>query len=62
VNDIMLLCSDGLSGEVTDPMILQLVDKHKDSLEAGVQALIKAACDNGGKDNVTVVLVRYLGK
>ena len=61
-NDILLLCSDGLSGEVTDPQILALVEKHKDNLEDGVQALIKTACDNGGKDNVTVVLVKYLGK
>ena len=60
--DILLLCSDGLSGEVTDPQILALVEKHQDSLEDAVQALIKQACDNGGKDNVTVVLVKYLGK
>ncbi len=60
--DILLLCSDGLSGEVTDPQILALVEKHKDNLEEAVQVLIKAACDNGGKDNVTVVLVKYLGK
>ena len=45
-----------------DPQILALVEKHKDNLEEAVQALIKAACDNGGKDNVTVVLVKYLGK
>ncbi len=61
-NDILLLCSDGLSGEVPDPQILALVEKHKGNLDEAVQALIKAACDNGGKDNVTVVLVRYLGK
>lgn len=60
--DILLLCSDGLSGEVTDPQILALVDKNKDNLEQGVQQLIKTACDNGGKDNVTVILVKYLGK
>jgi protein phosphatase len=61
-NDIILLCSDGLSGEVTDPKMLELVNAHGSDLEAAVQSLIKAACDNGGKDNVTVVLVRYLGK
>jgi len=62
VGDIVLLCSDGLSGEVTDPQILALVEKNKDNLEEAVQTLIKMACDNGGKDNVTVVLVKYLGK
>lgn len=60
--DIFLLCSDGLSGEVTDPNILATVEKFKDDLQGGVDSLIKQACDNGGKDNVTVVLVRYDGK
>jgi protein phosphatase len=58
----LLLCSDGLSGEVPDPQILALVEKHKDNLEEAVHTLIKAACDNGGKDNVTAILVKYLGK
>ena len=60
--DILLICSDGLSGEVTDPKMLELVKKHRNDLDAAVQALIKSACDNGGKDNVTVVLVKYLGR
>jgi protein phosphatase len=60
--DILLLCSDGLSGEITDPQILALVEKHKDNLEEGVNTLIKVACDNGGRDNVTAILVKYLGK
>lgn len=60
--DVLLLCSDGLSGEVTDAKMLELVKQHHDDLEAAVQALIKSACDNGGKDNVTVILVKYLGK
>jgi len=60
--DILLLCSDGLSGEITDPQILALVEKHMDNLEEGVNTLIKVACDNGGRDNVTAILVKYLGK
>ena len=60
--DILLICSDGLSGEVTDPKMLELVKKHRNDLDAAVQTLIKSACDNGGKDNVTVVLVKYLGR
>ncbi len=59
--DILLLCSDGLHGEVTDPNIQATVEKFKDDLQGGVDSLIKQACDNGGKDNVTVVLVRYDG-
>lgn len=60
--DIFLLCSDGLSGEVTDPNILATVEKFREDLQGGVDSLIKQACDNGGKDNVTVVLIRYDGK
>jgi serine/threonine protein phosphatase PrpC len=56
--DILLLCSDGLHGEVTDADIRATVEKFKDDLQGGVDSLIKQACDNGGKDNVTVVLVR----
>ena len=56
--DTLVLCSDGLSGEITDEQIADLVNEHSDDLEAGVQALIQLACDHGGKDNVTVVLVK----
>jgi serine/threonine protein phosphatase PrpC len=61
VGDILLLCSDGLSGEVTDPDMLKIVNDSIDDLDAAVNTLIKVACDNGGKDNVTVILVKYLG-
>ncbi|PIE65495.1 MAG: serine/threonine protein phosphatase [Deltaproteobacteria bacterium] len=60
--DILLLCSDGLSGEVPDAQILEIISGRIDDLDAAVETLIKAACDNGGKDNVTVILVKYLGK
>ena len=38
----------------------EIVADHADDLDKGVEVLIQAACDNGGKDNVTVVLVKYL--
>jgi len=52
----ILLCSDGLSGEVSDPEIteilkLDLNEKQKTDL------LIQKSLDNGGSDNVTVLLV-----
>lgn len=58
--DIYLLCSDGLSGEVTDEKMEELLRKTGDDLEAGVELLIKAACDNGGRDNVTCILAQYI--
>lgn len=55
--DQVLLCSDGLSNMVMDDGIYRIV-KNIGSLEERVKTLIKTANDNGGKDNVTVVLIR----
>lgn len=58
--DIFLLCSDGLNGEISDDEMLQAVLKHPGNLEDSVEAMIQLACDHGGKDNVTCVLVKYV--
>ncbi|MEZ5211475.1 MULTISPECIES: PP2C family protein-serine/threonine phosphatase [unclassified Gordonia (in: high G+C Gram-positive bacteria)] len=55
--DIVLLCSDGLNGELTDDEILAAVTET-DSLEEAAEALVECANISGGHDNVTVVLVR----
>ena len=60
--DIYLLCSDGLTGELTDPELLETVLEYRDDLEAAVESLIQQACDNGGRDNVTVILACYEGE
>ncbi|HAR44347.1 MAG TPA: Stp1/IreP family PP2C-type Ser/Thr phosphatase [Bdellovibrionales bacterium] len=59
--DALLLCSDGLSGLVTDEVILQIV--HKSAIEdndpkQAVEELIRRANENGGDDNVTAVIVK----
>jgi protein phosphatase len=56
--DQILLCSDGLSKMVPDADIANLL-KQSPTAEAACQALVGAALNNGGKDNVTVVLARY---
>jgi serine/threonine protein phosphatase PrpC len=53
----LLLCSDGLSDLVPSADIRDAVESHAGNPEAGVRALIAAANDAGGKDNVTVVLI-----
>jgi PPM family protein phosphatase len=58
--DIYLLCSDGLSDMVDDAGIAQLL-LACDSLESGTRALIAAANDAGGKDNISVILGRVAG-
>ncbi len=55
--DLYLLCSDGLSGMVTDEQILDIVDSSKDDLSAAVERLIEQANEEGGEDNVTAILV-----
>jgi serine/threonine protein phosphatase PrpC len=53
----LLICSDGLSDLVTSQAILGAVEANAGSPKAAVQALIDAANQAGGKDNVSVVLV-----
>jgi PPM family protein phosphatase len=58
--DLYLMCSDGLSDMLDDAGIAQVLQTH-DSLETGTRALIDAANDAGGKDNISVILVRASG-
>ena len=58
VDDIYVLCSDGLSGRMGDDEIRALVSGNAGDLEAASQALVDLANANGGEDNVTVVLLK----
>src|SRR5438105_15514225 len=57
--DIFLLCSDGLSGMVSDEVMQAIVAKSATNLEAAAKKLIDTANANGGVDNVTVILAQY---
>lgn len=59
--DIYLLCSDGLSGPVPDQDIAEIIGANSD-LSIAAQRLIERANANGGPDNVTVVLARWVGE
>jgi PPM family protein phosphatase len=54
--DIFLLCSDGLSGMVSDRAILEIVHDNRRDLQAAAKALVAAANRGGGDDNITVVV------
>ncbi len=56
--DLMLLCSDGLTGVVSEDEIAAVLRSPTDLITAADQ-LIARANDGGGPDNVTVVLVRW---
>jgi protein phosphatase len=57
--DIMLLCSDGLSGPVPDVDLLRIIQEAPD-LPAATNRLIQTANERGGPDNITCVLARWI--
>ena len=58
--DIYLLCSDGLSDLVEDRQIHLTLNKYSANLEQAAQQLIQMANQNGGTDNISVILARVL--
>ncbi|MDQ0036418.1 protein phosphatase [Variovorax boronicumulans] len=55
--DLYMLCSDGLSEMVTDAQLFTLLE-HDAGLQKKAQLLVAIANDNGGRDNISVVLAR----
>jgi protein phosphatase len=53
-NDKIVLCSDGLTNVVTDEEILEIVNQF--DYVGAVSALIEKALENGGPDNITVIV------
>lgn len=54
--DKILLCTDGLTNMLSDEQIHRIISEHTD-IEQAVQMLIAKANDEGGRDNIGVVLV-----
>jgi protein phosphatase len=59
VGDRFLLCSDGLTEELSDPLIASHLKTIR-AAESATKALIHSAKQRGGRDNITVVLVTLL--
>ena len=59
--DVILMCSDGLSDMLTDPEIAGVLAAYPHSLPEMGEALVAAANEAGGRDNIAVVLVRAQG-
>jgi protein phosphatase len=57
--DVVLLCSDGLHAMIHDDQILGVLTPFPSTLDEAAKKLVDAANEAGGKDNVSVVLVRY---
>jgi PPM family protein phosphatase len=54
--DRFVICSDGLTKELTDYGIRHFLDENRDP-GAAVQAMLEAALENGGRDNITIVVL-----
>jgi PPM family protein phosphatase len=56
--DVYLLCTDGLTGMVTDDEMQSILENKELNLEQQAEELIDFACRMGGIDNISVILVR----
>ena len=59
--DLVLLCTDGLTRTVADDGLAAALDQHRGDPQAACEDLIAQANDNGGPDNVTVVVIEFQG-
>src|SRR4051812_11832303 len=55
--DVYLICSDGLTGMISEDAIAEIL-RSSSSLDDAAKQLIDAANENGGRDNITAVLFR----
>ncbi len=60
-DDIMLLCSDGLSGKLRAEEMRNIVVESNGDLARACTELIREANERGGEDNITVVIARFSG-
>ncbi len=60
--DVLLLCSDGLSGKLRNEDIRRIVAESVEDLAGACQSLVDEANNRGGEDNITVVLARFTGE
>jgi protein phosphatase len=59
--DVLLLCSDGLTGPLPDEAILDLMVRYEDPMRC-CRSLTEAACAAGGPDNIAVAIARFTGE
>ena len=57
--EVLLLCSDGMHGSVSDEAMQKVLDAE-DDLKRAADILVNAALDGGSRDNISVLLARYV--
>jgi len=60
-NDVLLVCSDGLSNKVGSADMQKIILENLDKLQVACAELIKLANDRGGEDNITLILTKITG-
>ena len=60
--DVLLMCSDGLSGKLKADDMFRIVSEAGNSLDSACARLVEEANNRGGEDNITVVLARFTGE
>ncbi len=55
--DLVLMCSDGLTNMLDDEDIMRIIKEYSDNLDAAVKYLVETANGNGGKDNISVIII-----
>ncbi|WP_026834851.1 Stp1/IreP family PP2C-type Ser/Thr phosphatase [Eubacterium xylanophilum] len=56
--NVLLLCSDGLTNMLEDTEIERIISENIDNMEEAGKKLVNAANSSGGKDNISVILVK----
>lgn len=57
-DDIILMCSDGLTNMIDDQEILDIVSNNKRNLDIAIKRLVDRANEQGGKDNISIIIVK----
>ncbi len=60
-DDLLLLCSDGLSNKLPPEDLLRIVIDNLGSLDNACKVLVEEANERGGEDNITLILARLTG-
>lgn len=61
-DDVLLLCSDGLSGKINSEDMQHILAATKGDLRLACQRMVDLANERGGEDNITVMLLRFTGE
>ncbi len=60
-DDILLICSDGLSNKIEGKEMKKIIEENVRQLEMAAAELVKIANENGGEDNITLIIAKLTG-